>query len=253
LQDPELKEYEPKLTAFQQYVNAIYSPGFEKCANFANGAPIVVIILGDLTQGTKHPDMFVSDRITDQIAIAEQAMQPIYKLPNLRAVRIAVGTAAHNLGSAATEILISSHLKCQYPEVDTGISYHGLLDVDGALLDYAHHGPVVGARSWLAGNMARFYLRDLMLREIMAHRTPPKIVYRGHVHRSCYEYLKTAEYGSHIFIVPSLAGWGNFTHQVTRSLEEMENGTLMNMVEAGELVKVQENYKRVDLRRAESL
>ena len=215
-------------------------------------APVTVIILGDLTQGNRHPDLYVSDRLTDQIAIAEQALRPIYALPNLRGVHIACGTGAHNWGAAATEILIASHLQCQYPDIDMAITYHGLMDIDGAGIDYAHHGPGVGNRSWLRGNMVRFYLRDLMMREIANHRTPPKVVLRGHVHNDCYEYLQDGEYSSHCFILPSLAGLGEYAQQATRSIESITNGTLMITMDGGEVAQIKKDYHTLDLRRVET-
>jgi len=73
---------------------------------------------------------------------------------------------------------------------DIKMCQHGLLDIDGVTIDYAHHGPFPGSRSWLKGNIARYYLRDLMMREIMNGNSPPKLVVRAHYHTPVEEYLK---------------------------------------------------------------
>lgn len=137
---------QPKLTEGQQYLWECYEADMKRVRKLAGKSEIMLIVNGDSTQGVKHPSMLVSNRISDQIVIARYALQPWFGLENLKAARIVVGTGAHNFLEGSADILIVEQLKAMYPEKNIANLYHGLLDVGGYEIDYAHHGPYPGSR-----------------------------------------------------------------------------------------------------------
>jgi hypothetical protein len=229
----EMEPYSPGLTASQEYLWELYTEHIRAALQFSDGCDMLLCINGDLTQGVKHPGHWVSTRISDQVSIAIANLDPWFEYPNLKQVRISIGTSAHNFGEGAAEMLIGEILSNRYPSVDVKIVMHGLMTYEGVTFDYAHHGPGKGIRNWLYGNMARFYLRDLMMRDIMAGRRPPDVVERAHAHVKVHELLETANHNSELFVVPSYCMMDDYAVQVTKSIEGLTHGLLMHECDCG--------------------
>lgn len=147
----EMVGYHPQLTENQRYLWALHQECVEQVRRLAGNDTIIGIVNGDLTHGNKYMSMLVSTRKSDQVTIAEANLIPWYELKKLQAIRIMIGTEAHNMGEGSTELIVTGHMKQRYPKVDTAASYHGLLTVNGAVVDAAHHGPYPGSREWLRG------------------------------------------------------------------------------------------------------
>lgn len=245
--------YAPKLSATQDYLWEVYTHGIQRAFEIADGDELLLLVNGDIAQGWKYPHNLVSTRVSDQIIMASAALDPWYAYPRLHHVRLAKGTEAHNFGEGSAEDLTATILTERYKEVDTRVSTHGLMTYNDALVDYAHKGPPPGSREWLKGNTARFYLRDLMLREILAHRRPPDIVLRAHFHTPIYETLEMSDYTSSLFVVPPLCVMDEFAVGATGSVECVTNGILVFEIVDGAVTAFERIYDTLDLRTQEVL
>ena len=231
--------YHPQLSAYQQHLWGLFTQNLEQVRGIVGEDEIVAISNGDITQGVRYPDLWVSTRMSDQVDIALWTMRALLKLAQIKVLRLCVGTASHEFGEGSAPRLVINALKPEFPSVDIKVVQHGLLWVDGVSIDYAHHGPGASQRHWLQGNTARFYLRDLMQREIKAGRPVPRIVVRSHVHTHVRETLRDEDRGelviSDLFITPSWCGMGDYAVQVTRSNYLVTHGMVLLGVEEGEL------------------
>jgi hypothetical protein len=245
--------WQPELNASQRYLWELYTENIRKVEAWAAGDEVVVLHTGDECQGDKYKQLLVSTRLSDQIEIAYYNLLPWYDLPNLKAMRVVAGTQAHNFGEGSAAVLVAKLLAKEEPRVSTLPLYHGLLTVNGVVVDYAHHGPHPGSRDWLKGNVARYYLRDLMTREIKKRRRPPDLVLRGHFHTPVHEYLEDCGYASRLFILPSYCMIGDHGRQVTRSQYEITHGTLAFEIVDGRIVGEKRLYKTIDIRTKETL
>lgn len=225
--------FSPALTASQEYLWSLYEEHIREAVRFSDGCDMLITVNGDVTQGNKHPGHWVSTRIADQITIAMYNLDPWFAYGGLKQVRLAVGTAAHNFGEGSAEMLLGQILADRYKHVDVRVMTHGFLTYSGVTFDDAHHGPGKGIRNWLYGNVARFYLRDLMQREILAGRRPPDVVERAHAHVKVHEVLETGDFYSEIFVVPPYCMMDDYAIQVTKSIEGLQNGLLMHECDNG--------------------
>lgn len=244
--------YSPSLTASQEYLWDLYLKQIEEAKSIANGCEILLLVNGDLTQGDKYIHHWVSTRLSDQILIAVFNLTPWYKLPNLKNVRISIGTGAHNFQEGSAEFLIAEILSHKYPSISTKVATHGLLTYEQVVFDYAHHGPFPGSRDWLKGNVARFYLRDLMYRERMRGSRPPDVVERAHYHTPVFELLENGNDVSTLFVVPSFCMADDHATQATRSLEKITHGMLVFECDEGKY-DFHRLYETIDTRTVEVL
>lgn len=237
--DGQLIPFTPELTAFQQMLWLHLTETILTRANeVAGDDPLYLFLLGDPTHGNRHPEQLMTTRAADQIVIAQATSEAIIeRLPGVLLVRSAVGTGSHEFGEASASILVGNALARAHPDLDIRTLYHGYADVNGVNIDYAHHGPTAGRRVWLYGNEARFYLRDIMLRSILAGQRPPDLVLRGHIHQlvSVTEgvWAGNRMHSSRLVICPSMCGLSDYARQVTRSAGGIVIGGVIIVVENG--------------------
>lgn len=257
LKDAQGHKYYPQLTEPQIYLNELFGGHVEKAKEFADNDPLYVFHLGDVTQGNKHQPERISSKIADQIAVGRANFWYWLDYKKLKAIRLVVGTAAHNFGEQTSEELTIGYLKQDAPKVDMGVLYHGLLDVNGVLFDYAHKGPQAGRRNWLKGNEARYYLRSLMEDELHMGNIPPHLVTRGHYHSFVEEYLciedKGIRHKSWIYVLPSYCFLGEFAVNVTSSQYLETHGMIVTEVVDGEIGKTLVLKQTVDVRTKEKI
>lgn len=238
--DGQLVPFTPELTAFQQMLWRHLTETILPRANDAAGdGPLYMFLLGDPTHGSRHPEQLMSTRVADQIVIAHATIEAIIdRLPQLLVLRQSAGTGSHEFGEASASILVGGAVARAHPDLDVRTLYHGLADVDGCSIDYAHHGPTAGRRVWLYGNEARFYLRDIMLRSITAGDRPPDLVLRGHIHQlvSVTEgvWMKNRMVSSRLVICPSMCGMSDYARQVTRSAGGIVIGGVIIVIQDGQ-------------------
>ena len=244
-------DYHPELNRIQKYLWKMYTSQIKAIGEYARGDDVIVVLNGDLTAGNKHAQMLVSDRIADQIIIGEYNAYPWYDIKP-RAVRLIKGTGAHNFNFGTSEVLISKLLTATYPETSTKVSDHSLLTMAGMDVDISHHGPPPGSREWLKGNEARYYLRSLMMQEIVAGKKPPRLVVRGHYHEDIEEMLIVKANGnrfkSTLIITPSFTFIDEYARKVARSPSRITHGMIMIEIVDGEILRSVPMTKTLDIR-----
>lgn len=246
--------WKPKPTRTQEDLWKLYLDCIRKIYAIAGTDEIVVIHNGDECMGNKYPNRLVSSRISDQVLIAVANLGMWLQVPNVQKMRLGIGTGAHDFLDGSSTILVQQQLSALYPKKDVQVGYHGLANVAGVTVDYAHHGPFPGSREWLRGNVCRYYLQSLMLAELDRGSTPPDLVLRGHYHSPVDEVVKIRrKYKSHIYIVPSFDGMDDHAHQATRSVDEITFGMIAFEIVDGEIVKDYPLYETHDIRRRETL
>jgi hypothetical protein len=115
----------------------------------------------------------------------------------------------------------------------------------------------VGSREWLKGNIARFYLRDLMLAELKLGNTPPKLVLRAHVHDYTVETLVELwgerEVTSKLYLLPSFCGVSDYVRKMSQSKFIVRNGMIAFEIIDGVICRVYPLIKAKDLRTHERI
>lgn len=253
----QLVPYQPKPTASQEYLWRLYQENVKAVIELANGDPVVAIHNGDIAQGNRFMAELVSTRMADQVLIGAANLRPWLGYNNVHALRLSVGTEAHVFGEGSAEILVADTLKREYPNKDIRVLHHGLAEVGGLMIDYAHHGPFYGSRTWLRGNVARYYLQSLMIDELMAGRRPADLYWRAHVHNWVRETVTVSigelDYTSTILITPSYCMVGEHGHKVTRSVGSITNGMAAVEIVNGKLVEIHRLTKTMDIRTRERI
>lgn len=240
-EEGEAYDYYPRLTKSQEYLWDLYTEHINKIREIAKGDPIIVLHNGDLTIGIKYPRQMSFTAISNQIIAACYNLYPLFELPNLKAVRLTYGTQSHELWEGTAPRLVMAKLESKYNGKDVRLVKHGLSEIGDLTFDYAHHGPYPGSRKWLEGNVARYYLRDLMMRKILSGLKPPKIVMRAHYHTPIEEKLTLKAdgkfYRSYLFITPSYQLLGDYALQKTQSIDSVTNGSLVLVCEGDNLIE----------------
>lgn len=245
------------LTECQIHLYGIYESARQKIIDLAEDDEVVVIHTGDVCQGNKYTDDRETGTIADDIIIARDNLIPLIDLPNVKTVRLAKGTAAHNFGNGSAEILVAELLSMKYPDKSIKATNHSLLDLSGFAVDVAHHGLGLGRRIWLKGNEARFYLRDIMMKEISIGNIPCNLYLRGHIHDFVKEVIWMGygedEYESMIVSIPSMCMLGQFGTQVTRSAFLITNGLVAFEIINNKILNVYRLFQTIDIRTKECI
>jgi hypothetical protein len=252
-----LVPYKPRLTATQKYLWRCYEDDLDNVSALAGGDPIILIHDGDITHGLKYPSQLVGTREADQYIIACGNMRRALQLPNITALRLMQGTASHTFGEGTAPIIVARQLGAEYSDIDIKCPAHVLLDVDGVVFDVSHHGPGPGSRSWLAGNILRYYTRSIMLDELADGEKPPDVVMRAHFHTLVIETVrlitKRGIYTTEAFVLPSYCGLSEHGRQVTRSTYRISCGLVAIEIVGGKIAGVHPFWRINDLRTREKL
>jgi hypothetical protein len=205
-----------------------------------------MIVNGDITHGNRHPEQLLTNSIANQMFIAEANFTPWKeKIPNLDFLRFSFGTASHIFYEGASPALVNQFIRRTYPDFNSGVVHHGLLDVQGVTIDYAHHGPSQGIRIWTEGNQLRYYTKSIMLDALKDGNMPPDIILRSHYHypkREIVDIKVNQDDGriktvvSRIYLTPSMCGLSDYAHQSTRSTHILYNGMMVYEIEDGRII-----------------
>jgi len=254
--------WRPQPTGIQTYLWELLTEHVSAVRDLADGCPIILIHNGDLTHGDKHKAILVSNRIADQVLIATANFAPFLDLPNLQAIRLASGTPAHTFLFDTAPILVSELLCKAQPDLDVKVIQHGLLDMAGVLIDYAHHGPSTGIRRWTSGNQMRYYATSCVEEHLGWGRDIPRLILRAHYHNYRRETVyrqhvekdgRVVEKATDIIITPSYSGLTEHGRQVTRSTHWLINGLVAIEIEGGRLQEAYPFCSMIDLRTKEAL
>jgi len=133
---------------------------------------LILIHLGDVIDGNHHDTHQITPEVADQIALANNLMGEVHKLAD---VRIGIqGTEVHTGVNGEDEEGFYRDNNYQY------IAHQLTIEIDGVLLDLAHHGRVPG-RKWSSGasSLASAVALDYQQAGIRA----PDFIFRGHNHQ----------------------------------------------------------------------
>lgn len=253
----EIEPWTPELSSVQRYLWRLYESHINSVIELAGGDDIILLHVGDLTQGVRYPSLLVSNRIADQFVIGEENLVPWFAHENVRVVRLAKGTGSHVFGEGSAEVLVAHNLSHRFPDRDVKPLYHGLLNVGGVTVDYAHHGPGPGIRDWTRGNQLRYYLKSLVAGDWKAGRVPPRLVLRGHYHAFVWETVRDrlggTPYTFDLVLLPCYCGMGDHGHRATRSAWEQYHGLVAFEIAYGQIVEVHPFYELLDLRTEETV
>jgi len=257
IENGEIKNYSPQLSETQKFMSNVYEWGISETLQLAGEDDVVLIHDGDPTHGKAIFLQLMSSQLSDQLLIAQANIERWLQYKNVKTIRFAVGTGLHELGEGSSSILVANALQGKYPNINISVVYHGLLDVDGFLIDYAHHGPYIGSRKWLEGNELRYYLRSIMMSELMEGHTPPHLVMRGHYHVYRREYLEICvngkSYESWAVLLPGFTFKDDYTRRATKSEYKQTVGLLAFELLDGHLYQMHRFTKSVDIRTREIL
>jgi len=240
------------------------SDRFKRCIKHVNklagGSPAFFIHTGDVCWGDKHVEQLISTRKADQILIAMSMFRYVIEnVKNIYGIRIAYGTQSHEFGEGTAPELISSILKDNYKKIDIESTPHGLVTLDGVVIDYAHHGPSAGTYPWTKGNVARSILRSIMIDSIDNSVAVPRMILRGHRHMYVHETLRIPyaenglikEHQSDLILLPSFCGMTHYARQASKSQSYLRCGMVAFVLEEGHITKIEKMIFSEDLRTQE--
>lgn len=238
--DGEIVAYRPKLTKTQEFLLKLYDEQRQAVADLADGLPIVVIHGGDLCQGQRHPTQLMSTRLSDQVFIGADVLRAWKDVPNLVAMRMVMGTEAHNEGEGSLELLAVKQVETELP---IEIASHYRFTIADVIFDVAHHGAGPSSRYWLNSNSLRWYIEDVVMRDIMELGVaPPDIVLRFHFHTfvaATHDYIYHRQprkvFG---YIHPAWCGMNPYAQKATRSKATTHYGMLAFHIKDGTVAEV---------------
>jgi hypothetical protein len=147
--------------------------------------------------------------------------------------------------------MVAAHLKKDFKDVRA--MPHALLNINGFKIDYAHKGPYPGSRKWLEGNVARLYLIDYMMRELIEFdRDPADLLLRAHYHEPVeVRHAMRFQGGkkrSMLLITPSMKFPSDYAKTVTQNRFSATVG--MNMIEVvnNRILEIHDRFTTVDTR-----
>lgn len=253
IHNPDGSEQKVDLNASQQWLWEVYEWGRTQVTDLAEGSPIHNFFLGDITHGTKYASEQISTSVSAQIEAAEWNMQPMMDLPNVKTLRLATGTGAHVFGEGSAEILVANHLKWRYPKADIRAMYHGLANIQGLNIDFAHHGPNVSRQPWNRGSGAKNYLKSMQQEDFNLGREMVDLVLRGHYHEFVKEWNSLNSHEAWIMVMPPMCLAGDYTVQAMKSLSYVSPGTVAVEIINGKIYGIYPFVKTLDIREIESL
>ena len=251
------KQMNIELIEWQEYLwYDIYEKGMEKVVEIAGEDEIIVQHLGDIIQGSKHPYQLVTPSFHNQCAVAYWNIKPWMVLQNVKKVRIHTGTPAHDGDYLGAPVIVAEKMRDKHVNVDVKVVHHSLQNIDGLLLDLAHHGSSTGIRNWTKGNVMRYELTSMVLDALQAGEQPADIYARAHFHTPHEEVITRSVNGkSKLFrymLLPSIVGMGHYARKVTKSTPKITNGFTALEIVDGKLVDVHWLTETKDLRTLET-
>ena len=252
IENGKVRTYSPQLSETQLFMWETYEWGKEEVMKLAGKDNVILIHDGDPTHGKASFLETMTTRLSDQILIAQANFEVWLKHKNVKMVRFAVGTGIHEFGEGSASVIVANALRGEHYNVDISVVYHGVLDVNGFKIDYAHHGPNIGSRKWLEGNELRLYLRSIMMSELMGGNAPPNLVIRGHYHTYRREFLEIGTNGkfheSWAMLLPGFTFKDDYTRRATRSDFKQTIGIIALEIIDGYLYRTYPFIRTVDIR-----
>jgi hypothetical protein len=257
--DQEGQEYNRKieLGSSQQFIWDLYTSHVKELQKIADNDEIFLFHLGDLTQGNKYKDQLVYHNIYGQVQVAYHNMLPLVSLKNVKTFRLAFGTQSHIFQENTAPRMVWDKLCAKFPKKDIKAVPHGLIDIKGITLDYAHHGFFPGSRNWLKGNTAIYDVKSRMMDEIDNKKTPPRLIVRGHYHEKLevpvIKFSNGFKYETTGIMCPSYTLLSDHARQAAKSPPRVTNGMCAIEVINGRVHYIHWLTKTTDVRVKETI
>lgn len=249
--------FRPELTETQKWLWERWEEDIAKVEELADGDPIVLLHVGDETDGDKYQDQQMFTQKGAQLLIAAANVEPWYQLDNLQKVRYISGTGAHNFKEDSGTLNVIDKLQARHPGVETELVQHGLFEIDTVAFDVAHHGPSPGTRKYTEGRQLTYYTESLVQDALEDWEEPPKVVLRAHYHTLCWQAItkktKHGVYKTEAVILPAYCGLTEHGRQATKSISKIDCGLVAFEIVDDRLVGVHPFWRSVDLRTKEVL
>ena len=254
--DGEDEEWTPEPSSTQQYLWGLLGEKLGEIADWADGDEIILLHTGDATQGDRFAEATIKDVTrSDQRVIAASNLAYICEaLPNIRRARLITGTLVHVPDCA--EARISARLR-KAAGIDVQSVHHVRLNISGAILEVAHHGPSAGTRDWLRGNVALYHLRDRVYRDRRGGLRAADCYIYGHFHTFVPAVLPDEWLGEwrllRLVVAPSMTGLGHHARKTAKSPPFVEHGLVGYEIAGGRIAQVVAFTRKLDLRKEETL
>jgi len=235
----------PSLSPMQKQLWEWHEHDRQEIQNLAGKDPIVYLGMGDETQGGYYKDDLKDVSLAAQFLHSYHNAKPWMDMNSVKAAYFVQGTSVHLWGAGDTETILIHNLRIEYPKKRIELTQHWELDVDGLLVDIAHHGPGPGMREWTRGNILRLYTRSLMQKLHNNGKRPPDLLLRAHFHQPLCE-IVTLNLDEEIlrtesWITPPQCVIGSHGQKSTQSVSQMHVGMLAFEIVNGKLIET--HYK----------
>lgn len=175
------EDYKPPIEPVQELLWEKYLAARDHFLLIADKDPVFILHLAEVCEGTYFANSSMNLKKDEQVQIAVANMDPWRGVKNIKMLRILSGDRPHEFDEGSAGRIVASILKKDFKDVRAMPS--SLLNIGGFKVDYAHKGPYPGSRKWLEGNVARLYLIDYMMRELIEFgREPADLLLRAHFH-----------------------------------------------------------------------
>ncbi len=245
----------PELRPIQDRLWKWHEQGREDIGKLAGEDPIVLLEMGDMTQGNRFSDDLAENNLSAQVIESIWSVKPWMDMPNLISVYVTRGTGVHVWGEGSSETLVTGNLRLMYPDKKVQIADHYLLTIDNFTIDIAHHGPFPGSRNWLKGNVVELYAKSVMMDDIAAGKQPPNAMLRAHFHEMIYRPVVYQAGGNcwemPTWITPPYCGINSHAVKVAKSPARMGVGLLALEIVNGKLYDWHKFTHVIDLRARE--
>lgn len=234
--DSKEMKWEPAVrqNSWQEWTWSIWEKARKEVKVLAGKDDIVVIHNGDATQGNKYKESLLYLNMLKQADLAYCNLLPWITMKNVKKLRLIGGTISHEGFEYQGLQALQNRITMNHKNFNSRTIQHGLFTIGegrGILTDVAHRGPGTGSRSWLEGNVARYYLRDQVFRHKLGGYRAPDLFIRNHFHYPVNEDINEVVPWSkpkkhHLWIVPSMAGMNAYARNATKSATKVWNGVV---------------------------
>lgn len=250
----DMYEVSIELNPAQQYLYDVYTWGRQEVMKLAGKSDVHLFVNGDMTQGDRFREELSHALLDDQVRMATDVILQ-WKSSNLKSVRLTKSTRVHAFNDGQADAMVTRNVKDNIP--NTRLVSHGRAKVGGVLVDYAHHGPPAGVRSWLKGNLLRYNTKSMIDTCIKDNEPVPDVVLRAHKHERVEEWVTDWRRDERVRVlactVPSFQMMTSHAQKATNSEPKVVNGMLAIEVEAGRVRDVHWFAKMVTIPTSEVL
>jgi hypothetical protein len=222
----------------------LWQTAWEQVATLRRGARLIVVHLGDATEGKHHDSSeLISPRVDEHERMHTSCMDWALNTAGYDAqagdrLYYVKGTPAHVGSGGASEEKIARDLAAipQIPptqpeafELDGDASPikkrdgkfiwdHLKLSINGVVYDLAHHGASLGKKPWTRTNPLRSKLQEVYFRELEGGRVPPRYWIRAHMHQAAHDIYIGQRYTLDGYVTPAFQSKTEFGYKVAADM-----------------------------------